>query len=120
MRLLADQNIPRRTVEALRKDGHEVAWVQTACPGADDDVLLNKAITEKRTVLTFDKDFGTRAFRVELPASCGIILLRFTPRSPTTVSDLVVSALQTRSEWIGYFSVIEETRIRMRPLSATG
>ncbi|NBB75118.1 MAG: hypothetical protein GVY35_15825 [Bacteroidetes bacterium] len=116
MRLLADQNIPRHTVDALRSEGHDVVWIQTADPGADDEVLLRKATAEERTILTFDKDFGELAFRTRLPTSCGVILLRFTPSAPTTVTDLVIRALRSRHEWTGRFTVVEETRIRTRPL----
>ena len=87
MRLLADQNIPRGTVESLREEGHDVTWVQTAQPGADDDVLLDMAANEKRVVITFD---------------------------------IVVHTLQVRDDWAGHFSVIEDARIRMRPLPKTG
>ncbi len=120
MRLLADQNIPRHTVDALRDEGHDVVWVQTACPGATDERLLEKATAEGRTILTFDKDFGELAFHEGLPASCGVILLRFTPSAPTTATDLVMRALRSRHEWTGRFAVVEETRVRTRPLPSDG
>lgn len=116
MRILADQNIPRHTVHALRTEGHDVVWAQTACPGEPDHVLLTKAIQEHRAILTFDKDFGGLAFHTNLPAACGIILLRFTPARPSAVTSTVLAALETRAVWSGYFSVIEKERIRARPL----
>lgn len=116
MRLLADQNLPRDTVSALREDGHDVSWVQTTRPGASDDDLLRIAVQEERIVLTFDKDFGELAFHVGLPASCGVILVRITPSSPRVVTDVVVRALRSRDDWVGHFSVVEDSRIRMRPL----
>jgi hypothetical protein len=33
MRLLADENFPLPTVEALRQAGHDVFWVRTEAPG---------------------------------------------------------------------------------------
>lgn len=79
MRIRADQNIPRHTIQALRTESHDVLWAQTACPGEPDDVLLSKAIRENRVILTFDTDFGSLAFHSDLPAACGVMLLRFTP-----------------------------------------
>lgn len=116
MRLLADQNIPRHTVDALPAKSHDVLWAQTACPGAPDHVLLKTAIEEERVVLTFDKDFGTLAFHAELPAECGIILPRFMPVLPEMVTTILIDAIKAQKEWVGYFSVVEEERIRVRPL----
>ena len=33
MRLLADENFPLPTIEALRQAGHDVTWARTDCPG---------------------------------------------------------------------------------------
>lgn len=116
MRLLDDQNIPRGAVDALRGDGHDVMWVQEACPGEDDRALLKRAVDEGRVVLTFDKDFGELAFRAGLPVSCGVILLRITPVAPSAVAHLSVRTLRMRDDWAGHFSVVEDARLRMRSL----
>lgn len=57
MLILADENFPLPTVEALRADGHDVLWVRTDCPGRADAVLLERAEVEARPLLTLDKDF---------------------------------------------------------------
>lgn len=43
MRLLADENFPLPTVEALRLAGHDVFWVRTDAPGTGDAALLDLA-----------------------------------------------------------------------------
>jgi predicted nuclease of predicted toxin-antitoxin system len=58
MRLLADENFPKPTVEALRAQGHDVTWARTVFPGAKDTAILRRAIAEKRIVVTLDKDFS--------------------------------------------------------------
>ncbi|MGO9123057.1 MAG: DUF5615 family PIN-like protein [Desulfomonilaceae bacterium] len=120
MRLLANENFPREAVEALRNDGHDVAWVRTECAGISDKAVLEKAQHEGRIVVTLDKDFGELAFRSHLPATAGVILFRATPRSPGFVADLAVKALKTRSDWPGHFSVVQEHRVRMVPLRSPG
>ena len=62
MRLLADENVAGETVEALRQQGHDVAWVRTGSPGLADEEVLRRAVSEGRIVVTFDKDFGELAF----------------------------------------------------------
>jgi len=117
MRFLVDQNVPRDVVEGLREDGHDVIWAQTTHPGADDEVLLNRAQQEDRVVLTFDTDFGTLAFQRDLPASSGIILFRLALVSPPAVAEAVLKAIRSRDDWEGHFSVVDDAQIRMRPLS---
>src|SRR5690242_12920851 len=77
MRLLANENFPRAAVEALRADGHDVAWIRTDAPGISDDAVLDLARGEGRVLLTFDKDFGELVLKRGARASHGIILFRF-------------------------------------------
>jgi len=116
MRLLVDQNVPRAVVSALRARGDDVVWVQTEMPGVDDRIILDAAVEENRIVLTFDKDFGELAFHYGLPASCGVVLFRIRLTAPEKVARRVVTALATRDDWTRRFSVVEEHRIRTRPL----
>ena len=87
--------------------------------GERDDTLLERAVAEQRVLLTLDKDFGELAWRSRLPAMCGIVLFRFAGRSPETDSNRMVQSLQSRSDWPGHFSVVTETKIRMRRLPTT-
>ncbi len=48
VRLLANENFPREAVEALRNDGHDVAWVRTECSGISDRAVLGKAQQDKK------------------------------------------------------------------------
>jgi predicted nuclease of predicted toxin-antitoxin system len=116
MRILANENFPRDAVDYLREIGHDVAWVRADAPGSSDREVLDRAQSDDRVLLTFDKDFGELAFRSGLPATCGIILLRFTATSSEHVAKTVAEALRDRTDWIGNFSVIEDLRIRMTPL----
>ena len=67
--------------------------------------------------MTFDKDFGELAFVRGLRASPGVILFRIRRRSAAFVTRIVVTAIESRADWVGNFSVVEEGQIRMTPLS---
>ena len=84
-------------------------------PRSSDEVVLARAQTEDRLLLTFDKDFGELAFRFGLPIS-GVILLRLSASSPTRLTQVVMAALTSREDWAGMFSVVEEGRVRMTAL----
>ncbi|MBM4254680.1 MAG: hypothetical protein FJ147_02155 [Deltaproteobacteria bacterium] len=117
MRILANENFPGDAVEALRQKGHDVVWVRTDAPGSDDRTVLQKARQEERILVTFDKDFGELAFRFGLPVTSGVILFRVRAPSSEYVARVTVTAIDSRSDWAGHFSVVEEGRIRMVILS---
>jgi predicted nuclease of predicted toxin-antitoxin system len=116
MLLLANENFPGPAVAALRAAGHDVLWARTDLAGQSDEAILSRAQTEGRVVLTFDKDFGDLAFRWGLPAACGVILFRISMVSPEAVAQRAVAELAARTDWLGKFGVIEEHRVRIRPL----
>jgi predicted nuclease of predicted toxin-antitoxin system len=116
MRLLANENFPLLAVTALRTAGHDVLWARSDMPGESDEAVLDRAQRENRLVLTFDKGFGEMAFRWGLPATCGIIVLRLRTQSPEHVRDLVVDLFAERDDWAGRFWLLEEHRLRSRPL----
>ena len=116
LRILANENVPGEAIDALRILGHDVVWMRTHAPGSPDEAVLKLAQVDNRLVITFDKDFGELAFRRRLPASSGIILFRVASSSPARTTAYILAALQSRSDWSGYFSVVEKDRIRMTPL----
>lgn len=117
MRILADENFPGISVQQLQRHGHDVLWVRTDLPGASDSALLTRAQDEQRLLVTLDKDFGELAFRVKLPATYGVVLFRMKMSDPKIVPIRMVKILESRSDWVGHFSVVEDDRIRMRPLT---
>lgn len=117
MRLLADENFPRVTVRLLRSRGHDLMWIHEITPGINDVLVLARATTEERTLITFDKDFGELIFRQRLKAPSGIILIRISSTPLSVVSQIVATALESRIDWTGHFWVIRgENDIRMRAL----
>ena len=120
MRILANENFPKDAVDALRERGHDVFWVREEKPGIADVEVLRIAQTEGRLLITFDKDFGELAFKQRLnTAKIGIILFRIVPKSVAHIATFAVTALESRDDWHGHFSVVEENRIRMTELPMT-
>ena len=108
MRILADENLPREAVEALRAAGHDVAWMVDDAPATDDTFVLARAAIENRVLLTSDKDFGEIAVARAGPAACGIVLLR--ARLSSLVAELAVSVFDGNPDLRGKFVVIEPGR----------
>ena len=116
MRFLADENFDGLAVEALRGLGHDVIWVSDAAPGISDEEVWDRAVKEDRILLTFDKDFGEIAFIRTRAGIPGIILFRLHSVPAAEVVGKITTAITSREEWLGHFSVVDDKRIRMTPL----
>jgi predicted nuclease of predicted toxin-antitoxin system len=116
MRLLADENFPRSTVEALRQDGHELIWVRTSAPGAKDPFLLEWAEKEGRLLLTLDRDFWLIALQRPKPISnCGVMLFRLHPAVAERLTPLARRALRAGNEWRGQITIVTIDGIHLVP-----
>jgi hypothetical protein len=116
MCFLANENFPQAAVKALVEGGSDVVWL--ACPGSSDQDVLARAASEKRVLLTFDKDFGELAKGSNLPSECGVVLFRIPMPSLAHVGERLSELILARDDWAGHFSVIEPGRIRMRRLGS--
>ena len=78
--------------------------------------VLRIAHEEQRLIMTQDKDFGELAVRLGLPASSGVLLIRIDRGLPHDDAERIVAVVRSRADWSGHFSVVDDERIRMRPL----
>ena len=117
MRLLCNENIPSAIVVVLRQEGHDVVAVKESMRGASDTDILARARTEDRVIVTQDKDFGELAFRVRLPAACGVMLFRLNGARPEDDFRHMLAAFRCGTDVTGKFAVICEGRMRIRAIS---
>ncbi len=117
MNILADENVPRIVVIALRESGHAVKWVTEEASGTTDAEIMQLANTYECLLLTFDLDFGELVFRLRISLPHGIILLRIPLLLPDQMAHFIVQTLASRDDWAKHFSVIEPHKIRMINIS---
>jgi predicted nuclease of predicted toxin-antitoxin system len=116
MRLLADENIPKSVVDALRNGGHDVVWARTDCEGWKDSALLEFAEAQGRIVLTLDKDFLHIALQRRIPLKHGgVIVFRIHPATAEAIKIRVEAVMNSNHEWIGRVSVVDANGIQMFP-----
>ena len=115
MRILLDENIPGDVAARLSSCGHDVAWIRIDSPGTSDEAILARAVSDQRLLITCDKDFGELVFRRGLAASCGVVLFRIAASSSEALAEKIAEVLNSREDWIGQFSVVDDRRIRMTP-----
>ncbi len=116
MRMIANENIAGAVVRELRRRGHDVLSVKESMRGADDLSVLRRAEDEQRLIITHDKDFGELAFGRGQLATCGVVLFRLGGVTPSADHRRLLDVIDSRTDWMGHFSVVTADRIRMRSL----
>jgi predicted nuclease of predicted toxin-antitoxin system len=92
-KFLANENVPAAAIEAARAMGYNMASIKEIMPGAADDAVLAKSLSDGRVLITFDKDFGEMTFRRGRSASAGVILLRPRLRTPGHVTTFMLEVV---------------------------
>lgn len=94
MRILADENISEQVIVRLRAAGQDVRWTKETDRGEADPNLLKLATRERRTLITYDKDFGAILNRDGMSAPHGVILFRIHSDVPDSVkAEFVASSV---------------------------
>ncbi len=75
MNLIADEGADKPIVDALRNAGPDVLYILETNKGAEDDMILMMANTQKRVLITQDKDFGELVYRLK-QSHFGVVLIR--------------------------------------------
>jgi predicted nuclease of predicted toxin-antitoxin system len=57
MNFLADESCAGPVVRTLREAGHDVVAIAEVAAGATDEQVLERALNEKRVLITEDRDF---------------------------------------------------------------
>ena len=120
-RFLADENVPRSAVAALRAAGHDVLAIAETAPGTPDEQVLATARDQGRILVTFDRDVGELIYVQKVPVPVGVILLRPAPLRPDEAVGRLIGLLERAEKDLsldGQFTVVTPERIRQRPLPA--
>ena len=113
-RLLADENIPARAVDALRDAGCDVLSIREHAPESADDEVLRIAVAQGRILLTFDRDYGELIFGQSHAAPPSVIYFRTYPAGPREVSGAVLSLLADAESINDSMVIVSRQGIRRR------
>lgn len=117
MRFLANENIPPASVRLLREAGMNVVAIGEESPGITDKLVLSRARTEQRIILTFDRDYGELIYRLQLLPPAGIVYLRFSPLTPEEPAEYVLGLVKIENlDFAGKFTVADRQKVRQRLL----
>ena len=116
MRLVADENCDFSIVLELRAAGYDVVSITEKMPGADDQTVIDFARSERRLLLTEDKDFGQLVFAAAKENS-GVILIRYPASARSALTSAILKFLSDNAESLySRFAVLEPGRARVTRL----
>lgn len=96
MKFLANENFPLAAVKFIESKSHDIKFIGWDFTGITDEEVMDLAIKENRTILTFDKDYGELIFKYNHKPTAGVIFLRlqsYTPDEPgKIIANLIKSA----------------------------
>ena len=122
MRFLADAGISPRTVDFLRRNGHDAVHVrELAMQRAEDRALVEKARTDARVLLTFDLDFGEilALGAVDRPS---VVIFRLADERADSVNRRLEAVFSEQAAALesGALILVEDARYRIRRLPIRG
>ncbi len=113
MNFLADEACAGPVIRAPREAGHDVVAISEVAAGAADDEVLERALNEKRVLITEDRDFGELVY-ARGRSSTGVILVRFPSSARRAKPSTVVEAVAKLGVRLyDSFTVVEAGRVRV-------
>ena len=115
MKFLANENFPLKSILYLRSRGFDVSSIGTDNPSIQDSAVMNTAINENRTILTFDRDYGELIFKHNYRPQKGVIYLRLDTYEPDEPGRLIEELIH-RNEFDldNALTVLDKGGIRQR------
>ena len=115
MRLLANENFPLKSANILRAAGFDVKIVGVEFAGVTDREVMETAIREERTILTFDRHYGELIFRDGYRPPSGVIFLRWRQFGPEDSGRYLAELLaSSKIDFSRALTVIDQDSIRQR------
>jgi predicted nuclease of predicted toxin-antitoxin system len=116
MKFLVDESTGIAVSKKLKQMGFDSVSVIDCMKGAEDEVIMQRAIKENRVIITNDKDFGRLARFYKPP---GVILLILRDESVENKIKLVSFVIASYGEAIlGNTLIVSEKKIRVRRIKA--
>jgi predicted nuclease of predicted toxin-antitoxin system len=117
MKFLANENFPRTSVLKLIEAKLDLTSIGIENPSVSDKEIIEAAIKENRTILTFDKDYGELVYKFGYKPKAGVVFFRTKSYQPEDPAEWVLELLSNKNIQLeGLFTVVDENNIRQRKI----
>lgn len=123
MKFIVDNMLSPELAEKLNIAGQDAVHVRDVGLGtAEDDAIFDRAIRDRRVILSADRDFGAIHAERRTAMPSVIFIKGGIPRRPDQLAPLLLANLEKIAEPLqsGGIVVIEPGRIRVRDLPIAG
>ena len=117
LKFLVDVGVGRKVEDYLLEKGYDIKAVRSIDQRMPDQEIIRLAISERRIVITMDKDFGELVYHSGLNHS-GILLLRLEDASGVEKQRVISEILAKYSNKMkNHFCVYQNKKFRIRKIS---
>ncbi len=114
--ILADENIDRTLIEAIRGIGIEVYSIFELNRGLKDETIIELSRKPPRIILTEDKDFGEWVFAHDI-TGISVLFLRYHFKDTELMKIRLTQLLTERPDDLsGHFTTMTVHKLRMRKI----
>jgi len=114
--IIADENIDKKIIKALRNNHFEVYSIFESKRGLKDEDIIQIAKKLQYIILTEDKDFGEWVF-AHNEKDIGVILLRYHFAETDQIIKIILGLLIKKTEiLLNKFTTVTKNKIRIREI----
>jgi predicted nuclease of predicted toxin-antitoxin system len=115
MKLLANENFPIKSILYLRNKGFDISSIGVDNPSIQDHAVMAIAISEERTILTFDRDYGELIFKYNHKPKKGVIYLRLDEYKADEPGKIIETLINKNEvDFDNALTVLDKSGIRQR------
>lgn len=113
MKLLANENFPLASVQLLSNEDFDIKSIGSDSPSIKDSEVIQIAVDEERTIITFDKDYGELIFKHGYRPEAGVIFLRILDVNPEAPGKFLLAIFKsTDLDFNRKLTILDKDKIR--------
>lgn len=121
MKLLVDENLPPRLARLLSDAGHDAVHVRDLlAAGASDPQIMELALSQQRTIVSADTDFGALLAQARTTAPSVVLVRDVADRRPAELAPLLAGHIAQLDQQLDQGAMVAVTtkgaRVRGLPL----
>lgn len=115
MKFLANENFPLKSVIFLKEHGLDIISIGGEVAGISDNEVMEIAIAEDRTILTFDSDYGELIFKYNYKPPQGVVYFRIQEYAPEEPGKILLDLLnEDKLSFASALTVYDSNSVRQR------